>query len=300
MLSLLAVIIVVSLWSFPGLAGEVLPEVNIGGVSRYVESVQYVQMEGVDPHRHSLDIYALPDSSNAPVMVWIHGGGWWRGDKSYAGRKAEFFLANGWVFVSINYRLLPEGQHPRNVEDVSLTIGWVYRNIERYGGDNNSISIMGHSAGAHLASLVATDSRYLRQIGLDLSIIRAVVLLDSAAYDIPAVTTLRGTAGFHSRVFTDNPDTQRDASPIYHIAENIDIPPFQLFYTRGSRPERVNPVNQLQARAFADALVENGILVELVDATDRTHSEINRWFGDPEDFGVTHAVLAFLNEILDN
>jgi arylformamidase len=57
---------------------------------------------------HTLDVYAMPKEKNAPVMFWIHGGGWETGDKSDVAQKPQFFVERGFVFVSINYRLLPK------------------------------------------------------------------------------------------------------------------------------------------------------------------------------------------------
>ena len=90
-------------------------------------------------------------------MVYVHGGGWKRGDKSRVGEKVEFFTGRGWVFVSVNYRLLPEGAHPANVNDVARALAWVHDHATDYGGDPDRLFLMGHSAGAHLAALVATS-----------------------------------------------------------------------------------------------------------------------------------------------
>jgi acetyl esterase/lipase len=103
-----------------------------------------------------LDLY-LPDApSKAPVMVYIHGGGWAKGDKAAVGLKPAFFNGKGWIFVSVNYRLLPEGKHPANVGDVALALAKVHDQVAEKGGDPGKLFVMGHSAGAHLAALVAT------------------------------------------------------------------------------------------------------------------------------------------------
>ena len=120
-----------------------------------------------------LDVYALNDAKRAPVMVYVHGGGWRRGDKSAVGRKAQFFTGLGWVLVSTNYRLLPEGKHPTNVQDVAQALAWVHDHVAEHGGDPERIFLMGHSAGAHLAALVATDERHLKAAGKTLALLRA-------------------------------------------------------------------------------------------------------------------------------
>jgi acetyl esterase/lipase len=243
-----------------------------------------------------LDIYAPPGVEHAPVMVYVHGGGWHRGDKRAVGLKAGFFTAKGWVFVSINYRLLPDGKHPRNVEDVARAIAWVHDHIAESGGDPGKLFLMGHSAGAHLVSLVATDGRRLEAFGKSLSSIRGVVALDTNTYDLPTLMQ-SGTAGLYRQVFGDDPNVWRDASPITHVAAGQGIPPFLICYSRGMGPA-MNPDRRTQAQAFAKALEGIGIRVETVDASDRSHGEINQWFGDPEDNKVTGRAAAFFDAIL--
>lgn len=70
-------------------------------------------------------------------MVFVHGGGWRRGDKNGASvpQKVAFFTGRGWVFVSMNYRLIPDIAFAENVRDVARAIDWVFRNISQYGGD---------------------------------------------------------------------------------------------------------------------------------------------------------------------
>ena len=247
-----------------------------------------------------LDIYAPDGVRDAPVMVYLHGGGWRRGDKGGAGvpKKAEFFTGRGWVLVSVNYRLLPDGKHPRNVQDVARAIVWVHEHIAESGGDPGKLFLMGHSAGAHLVSLVATDERRLGGFGKSLSIIRGVVALDTNTYDLPALMQSRGSQ-FHKQVFGDDPTVWRDASPITHVAPGKDIPPFLVCYSRGMGA-RPNPMRPAQANAFAEALKKSGIRSDVVDAADRNHGEINRWFGDPDDERVTGRAVVFLDAILSS
>ena len=158
-------------------------------------NVPYASMSGVDPNLLSLDIYrpksslANAQQTNKPVIVMIHGGGFRGGDKgnvSQGRQKASFFTGHGFVYVSVNYRLSPEVQHPAHVEDVAKALAWVIDNIASYGGDPKRIFLMGHSAGAHLAALVTADEAYLNKLGKSPSMLSGVILLDSAGYDIPA------------------------------------------------------------------------------------------------------------------
>lgn len=251
---------------------------------------------GVDANPLSLDIYSPKNAKDLPVMIYIHGGGWRKGDKSAVGLKAEYFTSKGWIFVSVNYRLVPDGQHPKNVEDVAAAIAWVHDNISKRGGDPEKLFIMGHSAGAHLVALVATDEHPLKKAGKPLSVIKGVIPLDTQAYDVPKQVAESITATY-GEVFGKDDAMQRDASPIHHIARDKGIPPFLIFYSSGmgDQPNSTRPV---RANAFADALKKAGVPAEVVDASDRNHGQINQRFGDPSDTKVTGKAEAFLNGIL--
>lgn len=117
-----------------------------------------------DGPRQQLDIYAPSGrdaGSRLPVIVFIHGGGWHSGDKAgyeFAGRA---FSARGFVTVIPNYRLTPDGHFPDFVEDGAEAIRWVRENIAAQGGDPDRIIMVGHSAGAHIAGLLAMDENWL-------------------------------------------------------------------------------------------------------------------------------------------
>jgi len=241
-----------------------------------------------------LDLYAPSNAEGAAVMLYVHGGGWQVGDKSRVGQKVAFFTGMGWVFVSVNYRLLPEGKHPTNVQDVARAVAWVHTHIAEHGGDPNRLFLMGHSAGAHLASLAATDGRYLEGAGKSLAILKGVIALDTNAYDLPALMR-SSPARLYRQVFGEDPAIWRDASPICHVAADRGIPPFLICYSRGLRAAP-NPARPAHANAFAKALRAAGVPAKVVDASDRSHAEINAWFGKADD-RVTREARAFLHAI---
>lgn len=153
----------------------------------------------VDPARNMLDIY-LPEGnfrSPRPFVMHIHGGGWRVGDKANASipDKATLFTGLGYGLVSINYRLSPQTgdpddpdpnriMFPDHPDDVGEAIGWLDRNALRYGLDPDRMILMGHSAGAHLASLVSADPKYIQRYGVDRRQILGVIPLDTAAFEI--------------------------------------------------------------------------------------------------------------------
>ena len=185
--------------------------------------------------RQVLDVYSPPGAKNLPVVFWIHGGGWQAGDKSDVQIKPKVFMEKGFVFVSTNYRLLPNVDMGTIVRDVAKSIRWVHDHIAEYGGDPNRLLVMGHSAGAQLAALVCTDDRYLKAEGLSLSIIKGCVPVDGDTYDVPAIIETAETrrrvhgqpqAKFgHREKFGNDPAKHRDFSAVTHVATGQGHPP---------------------------------------------------------------------------
>ncbi len=177
--------------------------------------IRYDSIAGVNPNLLSLDIYTSSRTGSRPVMIYVHGGGWSQGDKGSVGVKETFFVETGFVFVSINYRLAPAAEFPAHAVDVASAIAWVSENISAYGGDSEKILLFGHSAGAHLVALVATDGRYLEANRKDLSLIKAVVPLDTQAYDLNLLAEMNG--GFlgaaYTQVFGTDREKWKAASP---------------------------------------------------------------------------------------
>src|SRR5262245_27804511 len=112
--------------------------------------------------RQTLDVFAPAEGKNHPVVIWIHGGGWQAGNKTDVQIKPRAFADKGFVFVTTNYRLLPAATIQQMAGDVAKAIRWAHDHARDYGGDPDTLFVMGHSAGAQLAALVCTDDRYLK------------------------------------------------------------------------------------------------------------------------------------------
>ncbi len=257
------------------------------------KDIPYVVPAPAKPKLTQLDVYQPAGGEKLPVMVFIHGGSWWAGDKRLDSHKPTFFTGRGYVFVSVNYRLSPKVQHPVHVEDVAKAIAWIHANIAEYGGDPNRIFLLGHSAGAHLAALVATDERYLKENGTDLSAVKGVIVLDGGGYDIPAIVNSGEpfAKSRFKRAFGDTVSVWKDASPLSHVAAGKGIPPFLLVHA-GKRK-----VSREQAETFAKALHDAGVRAEVFHAADKNHLTVNRAIGDDED-ETTQAIMTFLNSIV--
>lgn len=137
---------------------------------------------GDDP-RHRLDVHTAGGESNAPVFVFVHGGGFVRGDKHNPGTPqydlvGAWAVRHGYVGVTMTYRLAPEHKWPSGAEDVAGAVAWLRQNVARYGGDPDKIVVAGNSAGAtHVASFVA------KQGGADPSSVAGAALL-SGIYEV--------------------------------------------------------------------------------------------------------------------
>lgn len=111
--------------------------------------------------RQKLDVY-YPEviRSNAPVIVFFYGGSWRRGDRERYRFVGQALSSQGYLTVIPDYRLYPEVQFPAFVEDGAASVAWIKQNIPQ---SENGIVLIGHSAGAHLAALLALDGRYLHE-----------------------------------------------------------------------------------------------------------------------------------------
>jgi len=108
-----------------------------------------------------LDVYYDKSKihNKRPVVMHVHGGGWCEGSKDKEAYVGEFFQKNDYVAVLINYRLYPQTENMDDmVEDIYNALQWTIENIHKYGGDSQNISLMGHSAGAHLATLTTVKA----------------------------------------------------------------------------------------------------------------------------------------------
>lgn len=252
--------------------------------------------------RHVLDIYR-PDKKDAalPVMFWIHGGGWQAGDKSSVDLKPQWFMDKGFVFVSTNYRLLPEVDMGTLIRDVAKSLGWVHQNIGRHGGDPKRILVGGHSAGAQLAAILCTDDRYLKEVGVGFDSLIGCVPVDGDTYDIPAMIETAETRlrvhGMpmpkygHRLKFGNDPALHKDFSAVTHVAKGKGIPPFLILHVAN------HPDNAIQARRFGTVLTEADVPVVVFGAKDTDHVKLNDNLGKPSD-PATDALSAFVARIL--
>ena len=104
-----------------------------------------------------MDLYLAP-ADNAPVQVFIHGGGWRQLSKGVSAFAAEAFVAAGVMFVAVGFSLIPAVKLESIVAQVRKSVAWLFTNVSRFGGDPHRIHVCGHSSGAHLASMLMSDN----------------------------------------------------------------------------------------------------------------------------------------------
>ncbi|MXO71251.1 alpha/beta hydrolase [Alteraurantiacibacter buctensis] len=235
-------------------------------------------------------------SAGAPLVVFVHGGGWKRGDKQMmrGSAKLEHWQAAGYAVASINYRLVPDATVEQQAADVAGAVAWLRANAARLGFDADRIALVGHSAGAHLVALVGTDPQYFRAAGLPMDAVRGIVPLDGAAYNVPDQMdeNARLMGDTYAQAFGTDPARQRALSPTFH-AGGPNAPEFLILHVQRADGAR-------QSRELAAALERAGTpaMVQGFDGRGlRGHMQINRNLGEA-DYPATPVVDAFLARVL--
>lgn len=136
-------------------------------------------------HEQKLDVYFpenIDAASKAPVFIFIYGGRWREGQKEDYKFIGARFAQQGYITVIPDYRKYPSVKFPTFVNDNADAVAWVYKNIDQYGGDPNTLFLSGHSAGGLNAALLTADERYLKERNIKRSAIKGFVGL-AGPYD---------------------------------------------------------------------------------------------------------------------
>ncbi|GAA0741890.1 alpha/beta hydrolase [Sphingomonas sp. ABOLD] len=231
--------------------------------------------------------------SAPPLIVFVHGGGWEHGAKDNAtgAAKIRHFTGNGYAFATIDYRLVPGATVEQQAQDVATALAWLVAHARDLGFNPNRMVLMGHSAGAHLAALVATDPRYMHAQDLMLDQLRGVVLLDGAAYDVPAQMAEAGRfmRPIYTKAFGTDPARQRALSPVAH-SKGPNVLSFLILHVQREDGTR-------QSEALARALRAEGSKVEVQGFEGRGlrgHVAMNRQLGEA-DYPATAVVDRWLS-----
>jgi acetyl esterase/lipase len=264
-----------------------------------------------DPNKdeHQLDVYRPKGQSNCPVLVFWHGGAWCSGCKDKVmsvfgyGNIAESFAQRGVVVVLPNYRLSPAVKHPEHIKDAARAFAWTCAHISEYGGDPSRIFVGGHSAGGHLACLMAVDPTWLKAEGRSQKDIQGVVSvsgvykLEDIDYDVKWDWTApkncfkcKGEVRPLILAFGSDADVIKDASPITHV--HSGLPPFLLL----SGGLDYSPLKRM-SKEFFSALKDADCEAELKTIAWRTHDTLLFDFvHQTADKKMANAVMAFIKD----
>lgn len=236
----------------------------------------------------AFDVYRPKAAKGAPIVVMAHGGGWRIGDKAMSRvveNKVPWLTGQGFIFVSVNYRMLPDADVATQARDVARAIAAVQAKASGWGGDPSQVILMGHSAGAHLVALLASDPAIATAEGAKPW--RGVVALDSAAMDVAAIMNQQRHMKLYDEAFGTDPAVWQALSPL----ARLKAAPAPMMMVCSSR----RADSCAQAQAFADKARSLGGQTSVL-SQDLSHGEINAKLGEPGAY--TDAVSRFLREAL--
>lgn len=266
------------------------------------ETVAYAQLPGVPANATSLDVYAPRPTCRvagrrAPVVLWVHGGGYRIGDKANkVAAKRRLFNARGWVFVSVNYRLTGLGDpasahYPDHYRDVAAAVAWVRENISARGGNPHRVALLGHSAGADIVANVTANPVWLGERGLGLGAVRCAGPLDTEGFDKTRVPAGSDELAQWQAALGNDPAFARDTSATLLARAGTGIPA-TITVVRGT------PLRRSIESDYAARLRALGVPATTIDAAALTHEQVNTQIGAPGDTVMTPPLMAFLTSCL--
>lgn len=257
-------------------------------------TVQYKSVNGVDANLLSLDIYHFGQTTpTRPVVIYVHGGGFAVGDKANnMTNKQGLFSSLDYILISINYRLSPEVystnpdrvMYPTHHNDVADAVKWVYDNIGSYGGNNQKMALLGHSAGAQLVALTGTSNQFLPARSIRLHQIKGVACIDTEGYDVAARCNENNQV--YLNAFGQANTFWFEASPINNLFSGTAYPAF--FVAKRGSASRIDMAN-----AFISKLQTVGVTVSEITASQYDHEGINDAIGAAGETIITEPLKTF-------
>ncbi len=231
---------------------------------RVLRDLEYVQG---GHERNRLDLY-LPEKAARPlpVILWVHGGGWTRGDKTNG--PAFRFAAKGYAVASMNYRFSQHATFPAQIYDCKAAVRWLRANAGKYGLDANHIGAWGGSAGGHLVALLGTTAGVKELEGPGGNADQSSRVQAVVDWYGPADFLTVGAKDTRTKLLGGDPETNKDqarkASPITYVSK--DAAPFLIMH--GDQDATV-PIGQ--SEKFAEALKQAGADVTFVTVKGGKH-----------------------------
>jgi acetyl esterase/lipase len=227
--------------------------------------------------KQRLDVY-LPKKllKNAPVLLFLHGGGFMEGDRAHYGYVARPYVQKGIVTVVSGYRMAKRGvPYPAQSDDTKAAIVWIHKNIAKFGGDPNTLFLSGHSVGATLAADVSFDRSWMKQAGVPHAAIKGIAAI-SGDYDLSPGENVD---------YAPNAELEERASPLRHI---VDPAPLAVV-AAGTNEGNMRASSQEMERRLRATGVKTRLLV--MEGAD--HKDTVLALGDPGS-PLAHAVLEMI------
>lgn len=234
------------------------------------------------------DVYLPASTSNAPIIVMIHGGAWTGGDKQandVAEAKAGYFVSKGYIFVSLNYRLLPQSDPLIQAADVARGIANIQTNASKWGGDKTKIVLMGSGAGGHIAALLSSNPSLASDQGA--STWAGAVVLETAALNVPALMS-NSHNNVYDTAFGANLEFWEDSSPT-HLVHSSGVPILVVCSTESGENTCA------KANAFKNAADDAGVNVT-VSPQNLEPRQINSRVGVSTSY--TDTIETYINSVL--
>lgn len=264
---------------------QIAPLTGVDALQQQITILRNVRYGDAD--RQTMDVY-LPRTpkTGMPVIFMVHGGAWRACDKtarSVVLNKVARWVPRGFIFVSVDYRLLPEAGPLQQAGDVARALATAQAKAASEGGDPDKFILMGHSAGAHLVALLDADPALAYRVGARPWL--GAVALDSAALNVVTIMQ-RPHYRLYDRAFGSDPAYWRKASPFYALAATAK----PILLVCSTRRDDSCP----QARSFAAKADALGVRTEVV-GEDLSHREINATLGEAGAY--TDAVERFMGSL---
>ena len=221
-----------------------------------IEEFKNIEYKSINGKSLQLDIYKPKNmEENAPLLVFIHGGGWRSGERSDYLIYLVDFAKRGYITATVSYRLLKDSPYPGCVEDISDAVNWFFVNGENYGYDPNQIALIGGSAGAHLALMAAYE---WGEIKTDSTKIPGINYRIKAVVDIYGPVDLTTeyarnqslVTNFIAHSYAERPDLYKEGSPIEYV-DSTDPPTLIL---HGTSDDLVPVIQSDRLKAKLDSL----------------------------------------------
>jgi arylformamidase len=269
----------------PAILEQTGPHVLVAGPTK-VRALTY----GPEP-RQGLELFTR-GKGRAPLIVYLHGGGWSAGSPKDGARgaQADHFTSRGFAYATVAYRYVPTVTVEQQLADVARALAFLRR---QSGVEGDRIVLIGHSSGAHMAALLGTDPTYLTAAKVPFAALRAVVLLDPAVLDVPPLMASGGGGTidrYFRPAFGDDPARQSALSPMKHSAAP-NAPAWLMLHDSN------NGFAAMQSGDLAAGLIGAGAVARVEAVSGTTHMRLNNEIG-AEDDPATALIDAFLAETL--